>query len=677
MRAWLTAVVVALSLLVAGPTSTASADDGALTVRIDALTPSQLDADATIRMRGTIRNTGSTPWTAVQAYLVIPRFPFQSREQIETAIEDGQSYTGERIVDPGTFDEVGDIAPGASVTFDIAVPVSRIGLAGEGGVYPVGVQILATDAEGFRSTDSVARATTFVPWLDRPDTAIPAGFVWPFTPTWSAASFDPTAVVASITSGQLRNYLDAATATPRGGRTVVLDLSLLDTLEPLSDPETVPAGVSLTPEQIDAVATWLGRLRELALDSTTWIVSYARADELALHRYPENAEVLLQRIDAATTRAMTRHSLTGTRANWPTISGLTRGMLEEMRARGDHPTFVSRRSVPEWEPRLGSVVTVETGNGPIPLLVNGTLPDTPGAETAVTVRQRVLTDAALGVLSRETDPTSRADALTVIDPSWNPGRNGGRVLTQALVGRPSAGLTRPVTAADLLRGAPVTYTGEIPRDVTTTSLPAQLLDRAATLSRTADLFTEIVTDEDDLMFDREVSGVLSVRWRSDADEALRRVESRIDDLNRQLAGLSIESPSTITLSSSRGGFPLTIVNDTGHRARLGLTLTADNPYLTLEQVDPIEIEPGERHTVTVTVDLDGQSSSTVTATLTTADGEPFGEPVDFNVRSSNVGLIVWVAMAAAMVLVVATWVRRFGRRRRDAVASSTLGDAHE
>src|SRR5690606_29516016 len=136
-------------------------------------------------------------------------------------------------------------------------------------------------------------------------------------------------------------------------------------------------------------------------------------------------------------------------------------------------------------------------------------------------------------------------------------------------------------------------------------------------------------------------GVLSVRWRSDADEALRRVESRIDDLNRQLAGLSIESPSTITLSSSRGGFPLTIVNDTGHRARLGLTLTADNPYLTLEQVDPIEIEPGERHTVTVTVDLDGQSSSTVTATLTTADGEPFGEPVDFNVRSSNVGLIVW------------------------------------
>src|SRR5690606_3235141 len=149
MRAWLTAVVVALSLLVAGPTSTASADDGALTVRIDALTPSQLNADATIRMRGTIRNTGSTPWTAVQAYLVIPRFPFQSREQIETAIEDGQSYTGERIVDPGTFDEVGDIAPGASVTFDIAVPVSRIGLAGEGGVYPVGVQILATDAEGF------------------------------------------------------------------------------------------------------------------------------------------------------------------------------------------------------------------------------------------------------------------------------------------------------------------------------------------------------------------------------------------------------------------------------------------------------------------------------------------------------------------------------------------------
>src|SRR5690606_11804975 len=125
--------------------------------------------------------------------------------------------------------------------------------------------------------------------------------------------------------------------------------------------------------------------RNLALDSTTWIVSYARPDELALNRYPENAETLWPRVDAATAEALVDHELTGSRANWPTITGTTRGMLEDMRTRGEGATLVSRQAVPDWEARLGSVVNLETRNGPIPLLVNGSLPDIPGAETAATM----------------------------------------------------------------------------------------------------------------------------------------------------------------------------------------------------------------------------------------------------------------------------------------------------
>src|SRR5690606_1188903 len=199
---------------------------------------------------------------------------------------------------------------------------------------------------------------------------------------------------------------------PRTARTIVLDPALLDELQILADAETVPEDVDMTDAQIAAVADWLADLRGLVLDSTTWVVTYARPDELAMNRYPENAEVLWRRVDDATSKALVRHSLTGSRANWPTISGTTRPMLEDLRARGDSPTLVSRRSVPDWEPRLGSVVNLDTTNGPLPLLVNGSLPDTPGVETAVTLRQRILTDAALGVLSRDGDAQSRADALT-------------------------------------------------------------------------------------------------------------------------------------------------------------------------------------------------------------------------------------------------------------------------
>src|SRR5690606_18185673 len=178
------------------------------------------------------------------------------------------------------------------------------------------------------------------------------------------------------------------------------------------DADARPEGVEISDEEATAITAWLADLREVALDSTTWIVSYGRPDELALNRYPENAETLWEQVDAATSAALVEHALTGSRVNWPTISGTTRGMLEDLRARGDGPTLVSRRAVPDWEPRLGSVVNLETTNGPLPLLVNGSLPDTPGVETAVTLRQRILTDAALGVLSRDGDAQSRADALT-------------------------------------------------------------------------------------------------------------------------------------------------------------------------------------------------------------------------------------------------------------------------
>src|SRR5690606_25974953 len=114
------------------------------------------------------------------------------------------------------------------------------------------------------------------------------------------------------------------------------------------------------------------------------------------------------------------------------------------------------------------------------------LPDIPGAETAVTLRQRILTDAALAALSRDSDGGSRADALTIVDPSWDPGAGGGAVVARAVTTPGSGGLTRPTTATDLLRSAPLKYTGDVPEQVDTPSLSAADLDGIAALSEAAD-----------------------------------------------------------------------------------------------------------------------------------------------------------------------------------------------
>src|SRR5690606_4575431 len=140
---------------------------------------------------------------------------------------------------------------------------------------------------------------------------------------WGPGGRDLEKVAVSAEAGQLRRYLDAAIATPREGRTIVLDPSLLDQLQVLASPDRLPDGVDIPEARTAAVAKWLADLRQVALDSTTWIVSYARPDELAMNRYPENAEVLWNRVDDATSKALVDHALTGARASWPTIAGTT------------------------------------------------------------------------------------------------------------------------------------------------------------------------------------------------------------------------------------------------------------------------------------------------------------------------------------------------------------------
>ena len=61
----------------------------------------------------------------------------------------------------------------------------------------------------------------------------------------------------------------------------------------------------------------------------------------------------------------------------------------------------------------------------MPLLVTDVLDaGVPGQDSVVTLRQRILSEAALATLQREIDPKSRADAITMVDPRWNPARMG-------------------------------------------------------------------------------------------------------------------------------------------------------------------------------------------------------------------------------------------------------------
>ena len=159
--------------------------------------------------------------------------------------------------------------------------------------------------------------------------------------------------------------------------------------------------------------------------------------------------------------------------------------------------------------------------------------------------------------------------------------------------------------------------------------------------------------------------MLGIRWRNLRSEGLAAARAAAVRADRDLARITVEGPTAVTLSSSEGSFPVTISNDTDHPVRLRVQIESSNPSLGVPDTQSVDVGAGERHTLTVAIDMSRQSSATLTARMITPDGEAFGNPAVFNVRSSRVGAALWVAIGLAAAFVAVAMVRRFRGSKRD------------
>lgn len=667
------------SLLVPAAPGVAATGDPDLRVSIRTLDPSYLSPGADVTMTGTVTNRNEHAWAAVQAYLVIAPTPFTTRGQIEEAVGNDDAYTGSRIVETGTFDELGDLAPGQTARFRITVPYEQLRISGAEGVYPVGVQILATDDDGTRSQDAVGRATTFLPLIASTQEAVPTSVVWPFLmPDHRGADgtyADPAALLASVgAGGQLRNLLDLAIGTTPAAATIVVDPALLVGVDDLANGRRLPDDLDVTVAQRAEASRFLDDLLTAARTRSAWILDFDRPDDLALSQNPDLRGPLRDAIDLATDAALTTFQLSGRRVSWPTRRGVSRDLLADLREQGDSPVIVTPTAVPDWEPRLGSVVKYETDEGPVPLLVEDLRAgDTPGVESVATLRQRLLSESALAVLERSVDPASRADSVVLVDPVWDP---GARWATGRLSDAFTSPFTRPADLESVLRSGPAEYDGSVPRTAKARALTRAQLEAATGIVTKGRMLSSITSTSDDLdtSLARSVAGVLGVRWRLDRPAGLAIATSREQAIAAELDKIEIEGPPSVTLSSSKGGFPLTIRNDTDETIDIGVGLASSNPALTFPPVDPVEVGAGESRTLTVQVDLGTQRTTFVTARLLTGEGQTIGSTTTFKVRSSSIGAVLWVAMGLAGLFVLAALVRRFHRRRRTRAAADPVTD---
>lgn len=665
------------TLLVSAPSEAADKDPN-LTVTITTLKPSFLRAGSDVTVRGTITNNDDHPWRKVQAYLVIPTNPFTTRAQLDDAIDNGAANTGTRVIEAGAFDELGTLAPGGSVSFLVKVPYEQLGISGGAGVYPMGVQILGTDTDGSRSIDAIAGATTFLPSIAPGQQPVPTTVVWPFLmPDYRGADgnyHDPMATLASIgAGGQLRNLLDLAKSLPPRSSTVLLDPALLVGIDDIANQRMISKKIELTELQTSEAERFLQELLAYVRSQNVWILGFDRPDVLALTENPDLRRSLTTAVDTATRSALTTYQLTGRRVTWPTKNGTTAGLLGAERGDGETPLIVTPSSVPGWERRLGSIVSYQSTGGPIPLLVNDVIASVPGGSTVVSLRQRILSDAALAGLQRAIDPTSRADAVTMVDPTWNPGT---RPTTGGLASVFDSPFTNGATLDDILTRQVSKYSGRVPAKATAKTVSRAQLQAAADLAESGDALMSIVTDNQgvDATYSREVAGILGVRWRSDAPLGISVANNLSSRAADELSKIKIEGPPSVTLSSSSGGFPLTIINDTSSDLRLGVDLDSSNPALDVPSVEPVNIAAGERQTLTVNIDLGQQSTTQLTAKLVSTGGAVIAESKAFNVRSSQIGVVLWVAIGLAGVLVLVALFRRFHRRRNASSTTERLAD---
>ncbi len=136
-----------------------------LTVTLTQITPSTIPARGRLLLAGTVTNSSSQQWTSINVLPLTSSTPMTSRGELAAAARtDPAVEVGPRLTAPGTFDSIGDLAPGQTKSFRISLRRSALQISGAPGVYWLGVHALGTNRDG---SDALAdgRARTFIPLL--------------------------------------------------------------------------------------------------------------------------------------------------------------------------------------------------------------------------------------------------------------------------------------------------------------------------------------------------------------------------------------------------------------------------------------------------------------------------------------------------------------------------------
>ncbi len=647
-----------------------------LTMAITEVSPAGLAPGQPLKMSGTVTNDGTRAWTDAKVYLSIGSDPAVSKAALDFFATDDDGF-GTTINDLGLFDEIGRLAPGSRTDWQLSIPFAKLPISGGDGVYQVGATLLAGNADG-RDSLADARASTAVPYLSAGAATLNPTRVVTLLPITAPVMRHPDGVfvndrLARLVSpgGRLRDVLDFASQAPAGSLELVVDPALRQGLVAMSQGYLVQSFAQAA-QGVDTraglgrqdAAEWLHDLATLRLRQQTTMLPWGSpaTSSLAAAGVPgvvDAAVVSSQRYAAA-------NSLTQTVADWQSGGSTTRRGLAVSRLAGAALHVLSQGSLrgltrggaSDYPP---AQVTFDTRPGPLTAIVTRSdIGGQPFASTmtALQFRQGLMAEATVRALTE-----NHATSVFAAPFNWDPGELSAQADLGAGFGFRSVA---PESLAELAGRIPATYSGGLPLPGSQPQLSPETISAIKRLRDTGGVYTELLTDRRrvSVTFDQQFANAGSSAWRRQPARGDAATRELARTMAEQLALVTVTGPAFVAMSSSTGQFPLTVSNDLNAAVTVRISVHPLNQALAISPLQPLHLGPGQSRDINVESTADGSGVTQVRARLSTFSNRGFGRRFDFNVRATQIGVAIWVAMGIGLAALVGTAARRLYKRAR-------------
>lgn len=672
------------------PSAAAAPGDVALSVTMESLSPSVVPRRGRVTVSGVVTNRSEETWTDLQVYLLTSFEPIRSRAGLAAAAEtDPRLEVGDRLAGPGEYVEIGDLAPGESTAYSLSLPARALDISGEPGAYWIGVHVLGA-VDGIRDVVADGRARSFMPLMEPRGPETELALVLPFR---APVHRDMSTRLLGLErwqrtlgpGGRLRNLVDFA-ASSTAPLTLLVDPAVLDAAAsvaadnpPLS---TASDGSGPEPEEpsespsADEEAEDEEEPTEAALDAAAWLADFTTTaaaktvlalpyGDLDVAAAAKRARPLLRQAGELSGETMDDFEINASPVVAPPSGLLSANGFRAVEP--GTPVLVSEGAFP------GVSGPVASGPGATDIVLSDVAaadggPGPNARKDPLAVRQRILSEAALHALTG-----AGAQPLVVTLPArWDPGTNWTR-------GEFFSGLDVPwLSRVDLpsivlaAEEPPVARDPSYPRRLVGQQIP--VANQAATrgLIRTGRIFAELLTLNDTVATELAKSAMLASSYaaRDRAEAAADRARETRLRVRRTMQRVTVEGPPFVMMSGGTGPLAVTVVNNLDEPVTVELAAQTPTDELEIRAPEPLTLGPGQRSPVRMRADSVSIGVHPVTILLTTVDGEPIGSRTGFNVRTSNVGEVIWVIMgiggAILLLAIVVRLVRRVrGRRSPD------------